>query len=331
MQHKNYFEITAKDNFDLGTQRGELFGKFAQQTLLQRKKEKNWAKKVELAKSEFNLTKNYFPQYIEEIEGYAKASRISVPEFWTLSLEDDFDHLDEKCTTIVTNNGKLLSHNEDWEKGSEDKICLLKKTVKGLTTLEFFYINTLGGASVCINSYGFVMTINTMDSVDRQTGVPRNVIARWLSETQNIEKDFEKLKAIKRSLGYNHIFVNRKGEVWDLESTATKQVLTKPTLPYVHTNHYLVKELEQYEDTNNPGSTYARHQVACTKVRPHMTTDELIQLTTDNSEGNDMSIFNERTIGRFVIDIENRLAKVWLKREENVGWLKYSLDFMYKK
>src|SRR3989344_4297026 len=142
MKHKNYFEITAKDNYDLGIQKGELFGEFARQALSQRQDENSWLKKIKLAKSEFDLTKNHFPQYIEEIEGYAKASRISVPEFWTISLEDDFDYVDEKCTTIVTNNGRLLSHNEDWENGSEDKICLLKKTVGNVTTLEFFYINT---------------------------------------------------------------------------------------------------------------------------------------------------------------------------------------------
>lgn len=32
MYHKNYFEITAKDNYDLGLQKGKLFGIFAQQT-----------------------------------------------------------------------------------------------------------------------------------------------------------------------------------------------------------------------------------------------------------------------------------------------------------
>ncbi len=327
MQHKNYFEITTKDNYDLGLQKGKLFGDFARETFLQRKKEHNWIQKVEVAKLEFDITKNQFPQYIEEIEGYAKASNISLPEFWTISLEDDFDYTDEKCTTVVTNNGKLLSHNEDWEKGSENKIYLLKKTVGSLTTLEFFYINTLGGASVCLNSNGYAMTINTMDSTDRQVGIPRNVIARWLSETKNIKEDFEKLKTVKRSFGYNHIFVNIKGEVWDLESTATEQVLSTPTLPYVHTNHYLVKELQKFEEPRDSGSTYSRYQSACTNVKDNMTVEMLTQLATDNSQGKDMSIYNERTIGRFVIDLEDRLAKVWLKREEDLGWLDYPLMY----
>ncbi len=125
MVHKNYYELTAKDTYDLGVQKGELFGEFARATLAKRKNESNWLEKIELGKTEFDLTNTLFPAYIDEIEGYAKASHISVPEFWTLSLEDDFDYIDEKCTTVVTNNGKLIAHNEDWEKGAQENICLL--------------------------------------------------------------------------------------------------------------------------------------------------------------------------------------------------------------
>jgi len=328
MTHKNYYQISAKDNYDLGIQKGLIFGKYARNALRERKKEKNWLKKVELAQTEFTLTKQYFPQYVAEIEGYATSSNISLSEFWTMSLEDDFDYIDEKCTTVVTNNGMLLSHNEDWEKESEDKICLLKKTIGELTTLEFFYINTLGGASVCINSYGYVMTINTMDAIDRQIGIPRNVIARWLSETKSIEDDLKKLKTLKRAYGYNHVFVNKKGKVWDLETTATQQKLSIPDLPYVHTNHYLTKELESYEDPGDPGSTITRYESACKLVKPQMTVNEMIQLTNNTSKGYDLSIFNERTIGRFVVDMKNQIAKVWLKREEKLGWVEYSLDFI---
>lgn len=328
MQHKNYYIIEAKDNYDLGLKKGEIFGEYARKTLEQRKKEKNWHKKVELAHTEFALTKKHFPQYIAELEGYAKASNIPLSEFWMLGLEDDFDHIDEKCSTVVTNNGSLISHNEDWEKNTEDKICLLKKTVGDLTTLEFFYINTLGGASVCINSFGYVMTINTLSSTDSQIGIPRNVIARWLSETKDIEQDFKKLKKLKTANGYNHIFMNTHNQVWDLEATATKAVFMKPEIPYVHTNHYLSKELEPYEDHADPGSTYSRYESACALVKPQMTMDQLIDLTSDTSKGNDLSLFNERTIGRFVVDMRTRIAKVWLKREETAGWIEYPLNFI---
>lgn len=328
MQHKYFYQINAKDHYDLGIKRGELFGDVARKTLEKRKQEKNWNKKVTLSKDYLTITQQYFPKLIEELKGYASASEIDFSDFWTMSLEDDLDYVDvEKCTTVVTNNGMLISHNEDWDEVSEDNICVLKKTLEGVTTFELFYYNTLGGASTCINSHGYVMTINTLAHIDRQVGVPRNVIARWLSETENIEKDFEKLKQIPRSLGYNHIFINTKGQVWDLECSATKQVLTRPSLPYVHTNHFLENEMKPFEENDNSSGTYERYEEACKRVKPQMSMGEIVAINSATSEEKD-SIMNPRTIGKIVVDLENRVTKVWLKREKEKGWIEYKLDFL---
>lgn len=328
MQHTYFYKIEAKDHYDLGIKRGELFGNVARTTLQKRKQETSWLKKVLLSKESLTVTDQYFPKLIEELKGYAKASNIDFAEFWTMSLEDDLDYLDSnKCTTVVTNNGMLISHNEDWDEQAEDAICILQKTLHGITTLELFYYNTLGGASCCINSYGYVMTINTLAHTDRQIGVPRNVIARWLSETKNIEEDFEKLKTIPRSLGYNHIFANTKSNVWDLECSAKNQILTRPSLPYVHTNHFLEEDMKPFEQNDNTSGTFERYNQACRLVKPHMSMEEIISLNSSTSNKKE-SIMNPRTIGKMVVDLENHVAKVWLKREKDKNWVDYKLDFI---
>jgi hypothetical protein len=329
MKHTNFFELKAKSNYEMGLLRGEAFGEVARKTLARRKQSLFWEKKIILAKEYLQETEKHFPLLVEEMKGYAHAANASFPEFWTMSLEDDFDYLEEeKCTTIVTNNGKLLSHNEDWEVGMEDVICVLKKTISEVTTFELFYYNTLGGASACINSYGYAMTINTLDHTDKQVGVPRNVIARWLSETKNIEEDYQKLIQIKRSKGYNHIFVTAQGSIWDLECSATAQTLSQQQSPYVHTNHYTMPEMQKFEVNDGTTGTYERYNVACKLVKPHMTVDELISMTNATSKGETDSIMNERTIGKMIIDLENATAKVWLRREEKLGWIDYPLDFI---
>ncbi len=329
MQHKYFYTIEAKDEADLGRQKGELFGDVARETLHKRQAERNWSKKVELAKHYYDFTLAHFPQYIEEIKAYAKASNISLADFWLLSLEIELDYMDsEKCSTIVTNGGKLLSHNEDWERGSEDKICIVKKTIHGLTTLEFFYYNTLGNASVCISSNGYVMTLNDLESTDRQIGIPRNVIARWLSETKDLKSDFNKMQTLKRASGYNHIFITTHGQTWNLESSATQSVLYQPELPYAHTNHFITKELVKYEAPGDPGSTYNRLDSACKLMKSQMSVEEIKKLNSDNSLGEDQSLFNERTIGRFIVDLEKKNAYIWLKREAEKDWIAYPLDFI---
>ena len=327
--HKNFYEITVKDNYALGLAKGELFGDIARRTLEVKQQGKYWRKKVELSKDYLSITQQYFPDYIKELQGYAKASGISFEEFWVMSLEDDFDYAEvEKWTTLVTNKGRLVSHNEDWDVGAQDIICVLKKTIGTITTIELFYYNTLGGSSACINSYGYAMLINTLTHTDKQVGVPRNVIARWLSETDNVERDFERLKNIPRSLGYNHLFVNAEGDVWDIECSAKKETLIRPVLPYVHTNHYVSEELQGLEGNNDSTGTYERYDLACNMVKKSMTTDEITKLSSITSNGGKDSIMNERTIGKMIIDFEQQIVKIWLKREEDLGWIDYKLDFI---
>lgn len=324
MKHKNYYEITARDYYDLGLQTGKLFGEITRSSLEKRKKKINWKINTENAKKYFEVTAKFFPQYIEEINGYAYSSHISFEDLWTLMTDIE---MHEKCTTFITNGGQTASHNEDWEKDSENDICILRKTVKNTTLLELYYFNTLGGVSVSINSHGYTQAINTLDHTDNQIGVPRNIIARWLSETKDVEKDCQRLKLIPRANGYNHVIVNKNG-VLNLECTARKQILSKPSLPFIHTNHYLSDKLKPFEKTENLTYTFQRYNKTRDLIKNKMSREEIIKVNSDISGGPQASIMNERTIAKMIIDLKNKIAKIWLKREKEKNWIDYSLDFL---
>jgi predicted choloylglycine hydrolase len=299
MFHTHFHKIVATNHQEFGHIKGELFKTQAQESFQKQKSTNYWVQKVQASYPYFQITKQYYPHLIEEIEGYAKASEIPLEEFWTMSLEDELDFVEsEKCTSFVTNDGKLTSHNEDWAADAKDAICVLQKTVGDVATLELYYYNTLGGVSCTVNSHGIVMMINTLNQDDRQVGVPRNVIARVLSETQNVETDCRNLKDVPRSQGYNHIFVTSQGAVFDLETTAQKQELINPVIPFVHTNHYLSANLKAHEKTDNSSATFQRYEEGCKKIKSAMTIQELKALNSDDSQGGQSSIMNERTIGK---------------------------------
>lgn len=324
MKHKNYFEIVARDHYNLGLKTGILFGEITRSSLKKRKKKNNWRLKTENTKKYLGVTAKFFPQYIDEINGYAISSGISFENLWTLMADVE---MHEKCTTFVTNDGQIISHNEDWEKDSKNDICILKKTVNKITMLELYYYNTLGGVSISINSHGYVQAINTLDHIDSQIGVPRNIIARWLSETKDIEKDCKKLNLIPRANGYNHVFVNKDG-ILNLECTARHQILSKPSPPFIHTNHYLSDKLKLFEKTENLTYTFQRYNKARDLVKNKMSKDEIIKINGDISGGSCASIMNERTIAKMLVDLKNKIAKIWLKRENEKNWIDYSLDFL---
>src|SRR5690606_20058965 len=105
-----------------------------------------WNDKVACALMLLEPTQRHFPQYIEEISGYAEAAHIHMRELWALCVEDDAHN---KCTTVVTNGGKLLLHNDDWDPEAANAVCVLEKTVGELTILElYYYVIPLGGSAV---------------------------------------------------------------------------------------------------------------------------------------------------------------------------------------
>lgn len=320
---KHYYEFTAKNNFDLGLQMGRAFRRESHARLTRQKEEGRWRKKLAAGKKYFPPTQKYFPHLIEELKGYALGAKISFPELWTASLEDDLDG--EKCTTMITNGGRLIAHSEDFPRAKND-IAIVKKTVGGVTILEIFYFNTLGGNAVGVNSHGFAHATNSLYSRDRQIGVPKNVVSRWLSETANPEKDFLRLKKIRRASAYNYNFIGSDGIIFNIETTAEKSVLSRPASPFAHTNHYLgrLKKFDAYKKT----SSYLRLDFAKKHLEDPATMQSIKYILNDVSQGKIGSIRNKETVANIIIDLKNRAAYIWLLRENNQGFVKFNLDFL---
>jgi hypothetical protein len=325
--HRNYFEIEADSYFELGLCKGELFGDFLHETLDERRDEPDWKADRRRAGAYLGAATQVFPHLVEELRGYAEGAGAAFDDLWLLCLEDELEEEEaEKCTTIVTNGGSLIAHNEDWDAGAEDSICVLRKTVAGLTVFELTYLNTLGGNSISINGHGFVHAINSLTHTDHQVGVPKNLVARWLSETRAPDRDVHGLAALRRASGYHHCLVALDGRLWSVECSATRQALVRPEAPFVHTNHFLTR-LSAWEGERRVTGTRARYRCASANVRDAMSLEEVKRLAGDTSEGRTKSIFNDRTIARMIIDLPGMTAHVWLRREAAKGWLAYPLGF----
>jgi hypothetical protein len=191
-----------------------------------------------------------------------------------------------------------------------------------LTTFELYYYNSLGGSACSINSNGYAQTINTLHHTDQQIGIPRNIIAPWLSETNNPKNDFKKMQKMRRGMGYSHTFCNLKGDVINIESSAQKARLTEPSLPFIHTNHFLT-DLSKFEDQSTLGNTVGRYNLAASKLSQVKTAQDMMSLMETIS-----LTYPNDTIARMVIDIKNKTAWCWLARESSSGWIQYPLSFL---
>lgn len=106
MHHQNYYEVAVKNNYGLGLALGEKFRKKLEADLNRQVGNQEWEDKVNRSKKYLEVSKQYFPQYIEELKGCAKGGGTSLTELWALSIEDELGKVDaDRCTSIVTNRG----------------------------------------------------------------------------------------------------------------------------------------------------------------------------------------------------------------------------------
>ncbi len=330
MPHKNYFQLEADTHFELGLKKGELFGSSLRADLKRYAKGRSWGRRVARAEPYLDTSRKHFPQLIEELEGYAQGADVALHDLWAWDLDDELEASGrERCTTFVTNNGFLVGHNEDWDPSAADDICVLRRTIGGQSALELYYLHTLGGCAMGVNAQGVVHAVNSLMHKDHGVGVPKGVIARWLSDTDSPQEAVKKLTGIPRASGFHHTFVTTEGDNWSVECSA-KRCEAKPlVLPFSHTNHYLSESLAELEKNDDRGGTFERYQHACLSVQPHMSLAEAQSVLGDTSAGRNKSIFNRRTIARAVVDIDHATVYVWLARERDRGWVEYSGLFVH--
>ncbi len=331
MSHANYHEVEGRNHLEIGHELGRQFGHILQDYIVEEQENEEWPRLRHKAEKLLLPTANYFPEYIEEIQAYASAAGITLLDLWALITEDELVDDDiEKCTTIISNDGLLVAHNEDWSANALNDICILKKTIGNSTTLELYYYGCpLGGVALSICSNGFIQTVNSLNHTDRQIGVPKTVLARRISEINDVDMELGKLLSIPRSSGFAHNLVHHSGLVTTAECTATRHSVRRPLLPFVHTNHMLEQALTPFESDIDNMSTIRRFKKATSLVSASMGRADLICLSGDKTAGKKKSIFNKNTIARAIVDLDQHIVSFWLRREKEKGWIEYPIDFLF--
>lgn len=319
MTHHNYHEIQGDSNYQLGLEQGRLFKEPIDKLIRWLKKQGSLKKLQMRAEPYLKASMEHFPHLVEELKGVAEGAQVNFNDLWIGQVEELFENNKEKCTTVITNNGTLIGHNEDWE--DPKSLCLLRKQLKDLVIFEIHYYGGLGGNAVSINSHGMVHAVNTVFHWDQKIGVPKNIIARVLSETADPISDVKKLESIPRASGYCHTLVDMKARILNLECTAGTQAVTEPIAPFCHANHYLCKDFENPKKSDS----FSRYDHARSRVQPNMSLEGLKGLMRDGSRGKSKSIFNSNTLAQCIVDLEKKKIHVWLAREKDKGWITYPL------
>lgn len=330
MTHSNFHQITAASPVDCARQLGLLFGARMHDYVREERADTDWRARCAEGERLLAATSRHFPGYVAELEAYADAARLPLLDLWAAMVSEEIDSA-ERCATVVTNGGTLIAHNEDWDEDSVEDICILERTCAGVATLELYYYATpLGGTALSMSSRGHIQAINSLDHRDQKAGVPKMIIARRMADMTDVAGELAEILLVPRSSGYAHTLVERSGSVTLVECSASRHAVEHAATPFVHTNHALLKEVSQFEAKNLGRSTFARRKAASDLVRPRMSRAELMELSGNRGGGPVNSIFNRNTIARVVIDLDIRVASIWLAREDRRGWIDYDIGFMFQ-
>ncbi len=329
MAHTNYYEVEGSDPVKVGAALGARFGHRIRDYIadLEEVDDSAWRR----ARTLLQQTEMYFPEYVAELQAYADAAGVELLDLWGIAIEDELSRdASERCTTVVTNEGLLIGHNEDWDPEASTEICILKKRAGGTTSLELYYYGCpLGGVAFSISSQGHIQSVNSIAHADAQDGVPKHVIARSLSGLRFGAADLQSLLSVPRSSGFAHTLVDRTGRLTSIECTATQHRVTYPGTPFVHTNHLLDPVLSRLDVADSGDSSYRRFEDAAAMASRTMDLTAMMRLVGDQSRGKSKSILNKNTIARVIVDFDKRTAYFWLKQESEKGWVPYSIDFMF--
>lgn len=331
-----YVEIVAKDHYEFGYRLGRQTAKLQRAFLKAFPFPAPVEALVQRSMPFLRATKQIFPHYIQEVRGLAHGAGVPFEVLWVLHCLDELEHksFTERCSSVFIKKSDghyLIGHNEDWDDWTKPYYYIQKRTVDRKTVMELGLCGTITGGTVSVNSYGIYQTINTLYHADFQIGVPKMIIARWLSSRRSIEEIKQNLPAVTRASGYCFNISDGK-RLLSIESSAKRQSFFETEESYVHTNHY-IGHLKKVEDPGNGSNTpsrgrydYIKSRLGSIKDRQDLQ-DLLLYRTDDNT-----SVYRTTetaTVASIIFEPENKLCLV---TQENKGketrWDKHSLTFV---
>lgn len=292
-----YLEISGS-SLEFGNQLGAHFRSIIQKEIsYNRRTFKDYASLLDRTKPYYQLTRQFLPHLIVELETIAQAAQIDPAEYFLHNTSEVFDPgntsdqkdavFQDHCTVIVgysDQEGAIIGHNEDWSTDTLNQLYILKATVNNHTFIGLNYATVLPGLAASMNSFGLVQCINYLPSTTK-LGVPKNFIARAVLESQTLDQAENLIRHTPQASGFNHVLI-QQDEIRNLEiignQIATETIKQKP---YVHTNHYLNPTLQKMEPFHSRSSEarYLRAQELITEKMDYKTITTILR-DTQNSQ-----------------------------------------------
>ena len=265
-------------NYEIGYAIGKRFGENIREGMRRRSK---WFADLEaVAKGKFAkefdgcvaAAKKYFPQYVEELQGWGDGAGVPLEDLMIASTWAELTAMKRgtgegekgECSTISLNDGKriILAHNEDSSAAYKGLMFWLKAAPKNGRAFQCFsYPCFLPGNSPGFNEAGVIQTTNYTPCAEWRVGIPRYFLNRAIFDAASLDEAIKVATHPERGYGNHHNLTSTKeGRILSVEVTPSKYEVREVNGVYFHTNHLILDSMK--EQPQFPGkSSLTRHAV----------------------------------------------------------------------
>ncbi len=260
---------------EVGEQLGARFSKEAHRAVDIFRKELSWEKGATMdgakryGRKVLPKIAAWFPEFVEEMRGYAKASEIPF-DVLTAQWSGYGPSTGLKgCTDVAvgperTADGSVLvAHNEDYTPDYDGIVVPVRVTVDGKPA--FFAMAYQGlFPTMGFNEAGISLTGNAVSQNDARVGIPKMFPPRKVLECRTLVDALRASMPPGRGASFNNIVCSREGELFSMEGSATAfEALYGEDGWLVHTNHYLAPKMLRFErDPHDTMCSIARYRRA---------------------------------------------------------------------
>lgn len=208
-------------------------------------------------KREFGLTsykelKNFYPEIIEEIEGFAKGIKDKPENLGAFLLSLGIFDTTAQCSVFAfkNNDSVIVGRNYDmlfeFKKFTESSLIAPKDKLSYISQSDVFI-----GRSDGINEKGLSIAMSFVNGTKVQPGIGFHFIVRKVLENCSTTREAIKLiKSAKVSSANNFLIADKSGDLAVVESAPQKNVVRypKPNENFIYiTNQFVTEEMRPFD------------------------------------------------------------------------------------
>jgi isopenicillin-N N-acyltransferase-like protein len=265
---------------------------------------------------------SYNPNFVTEINHIALGAGLAEPLWlYAINARTELSMMEsiQECTAIVCPGINLLAQTWDWAKKLEGNFVIMKITFpNGHQILQLTEAGIIG--KIGLNNQGLGVTLNFLydEHIDFST-VPIHILLRQVLECISLDdaKDAAKSSRVGKA---SNLIIAQAGKAVNIEFAGDRMKYFEiEESCYAHTNHFLHAKPPNIVNEDSYQNSVTRHKTttAQLKISPEQTTNKLIKILSDQTNGGDailasykpdpMEMLGEYgTLATIIMDLENQ-------------------------